>query len=51
MLLGRYIEAKTKHKAGEAVKKLLEMQPQEGSVLVGEKEVKVKIDELKIGDG
>jgi len=50
VLLGRYIEAKTKHKAGEAVKKLLEMQPQEGSVLVGEKEVKVKIDELKIGD-
>ncbi|MEM0203243.1 MAG: copper-translocating P-type ATPase [Archaeoglobaceae archaeon] len=50
VLVGRYVEAKTKHGAGEAVKKLLEMQPQEASVLVGEKEVKVRIDELKVGD-
>lgn len=50
LLTGRYVEAKVKHGAGEAVKKLVELQPKEASVVVGEREVKVKVDELKVGD-
>lgn len=50
VLTGRYIEAKVKHVAGEAVKKLLEMQPREVNVLVGGKELRLAIEALKVGD-
>ncbi len=50
VLTGRYIEARVKHGAGEAVKKLAEMQPQEASVIRGGREVKVKISEVRVGD-
>ncbi len=50
VVTGRYIEAKAKHKTGEAVKKLLEMQPQEASVIRGGVEVRVPLAEVRVGD-
>ena len=50
VLTGRYIEARVKYGAGEAVKKLFEMQPQEASVLRGAHEVRVPLSEVKVGD-
>jgi Cu2+-exporting ATPase/Cu+-exporting ATPase len=50
VITGRYIEARAKHGTGEAVKKLLEMQPQEASILRGGGEVRVPLGEVKVGD-
>ncbi len=50
VLAGRYIEAKVKHGAGEEVKKLLEIQPKEASVLIEGKETRVNVADVKVGD-
>jgi Cu2+-exporting ATPase/Cu+-exporting ATPase len=50
VITGRYIEARAKHGTGEAVKKLLEMQPQEASIIRGGGEVRVPLGEVKVGD-
>jgi len=50
VITGRYIEARAKHGTGEAVKKLLEMQPQEASILRGGGEVRVPLGEVRVGD-
>ncbi|MFN4046573.1 MAG: heavy metal translocating P-type ATPase, partial [Acidilobaceae archaeon] len=50
VLAGRYIEARVKQGAGEAVRKLAEMQPQEASVLRWGREVKVRISDVRVGD-
>jgi Cu2+-exporting ATPase/Cu+-exporting ATPase len=50
VITGRYIEARAKHSTGEAVKKLLEMQPQEASILRGGGEVRVPLGEVRVGD-
>ena len=48
--LGRYLEAITKGKTGEAIEKLTGLQPKEATVLRGEEEVKIPISEVKVGD-
>ena len=50
VITGRYIETRAKHSTGEAVKKLLEMQPQEASILRGGGEVRVPLGEVRVGD-
>jgi Cu2+-exporting ATPase/Cu+-exporting ATPase len=50
VITGRYIEARAKHGTGEAVKKLLEMQPQEASIIKGGGEVRVSLGEVRVGD-
>ena len=48
--LGEYLEALTKGKTSQAIKKLIELQPKEATLLRRGKEIKVSITELKIGD-
>lgn len=50
VITGRYIEARAKHSTWEAVKKLLEMQPQEASIIRGGGEVRVPLGEVRVGD-
>ncbi|MCC6043658.1 MAG: heavy metal translocating P-type ATPase [Desulfurococcaceae archaeon] len=50
VITGRYIEARAKHGTGEAVRRLLEMQPQEASILRGGGEVRVPLGEVRVGD-
>jgi P-type Cu+ transporter len=50
ILLGRYLEAKAKSRAGQAIKELLKLQAKEAVVLVNGKEVKVAVAMLKLGD-
>jgi Cu+-exporting ATPase len=50
ILLGRLLEAKAKGQASEAIKKLLEIQAKEATIVKDGKEVKVPIDQVKVGD-
>lgn len=50
ILLGDYFEAKTKGKAGEAIKKLLELGAKTAMIIRNGKELKVKIEDVKIND-
>jgi len=48
--LGKYLEAVTKGKTSEAIKKLIGLQPKEATVVKDRKEIKVLISEVKEGD-
>jgi len=48
--LGRYLEALTKGKTSQAIKKLIGLQPNEATVIKGNQEVKIPILEVKSGD-
>ncbi len=50
VITGRYLEARIKYSAGEAVKKLVNMNPQEANVLRGGREVRVKVNDVVVGD-
>ncbi|WP_055541169.1 heavy metal translocating P-type ATPase, partial [Streptomyces neyagawaensis] len=50
ILAGRYFEARSKRKAGAALKALLELGAKEVTVLRGDREELVPIGELKVGD-
>lgn len=50
ILLGRYLEAKAKSKAGQAIKELLKLQAKEAIVLRDGVEVMVAVEMLKLGD-
>lgn len=50
ILLGRYLEAKTKEKTRESLEKLYEVQVKVATVLKQGKELVTKIDHLKLGD-
>jgi Cu+-exporting ATPase len=50
ILLGRYLEARAKSRAGAAVRELLELGAKEARVLRDGEEVLVPIDELTVGD-
>lgn len=52
VLLGRYLEEKAKSRASEAIKKLIELQPKEATVVQGSlmKEVRVPINQINVGD-
>lgn len=49
-LTGRYIEAKAKGRASQAIRRLLELEAKTATILREEKEVEVPIDEVDVGD-
>jgi len=49
-LTGRYIEAKAKGKASQAIRKLLELEAKTATILRDGKEVEVPMDEVMVGD-
>jgi len=49
-LMGRYIEAKAKGRASEAIRKLLELEAKTARVIVDGEERQVPIDEVQVGD-
>ena len=48
--LGKYLEAITKGKTSEAIKKLIGLQPKEATVIKNNEEIKIPISEVKVGD-
>lgn len=50
ILLGKFLESRSKGKTSEAIKKLMGLQPKTAIIMVDEKEVEVSIDEVLVGD-
>ena len=50
VLLGRYLEERAKGKAGEAIRKLVDLQPQTATLLKDGQEIVVDVDEVLVGD-
>ncbi|MFJ8164949.1 heavy metal translocating P-type ATPase [Streptomyces sp. NPDC096136] len=50
ILLGRYLEARSKRKAGAALRALLELGAKDVAVLRGGREVRIPVGELAVGD-
>ncbi|MBZ1349004.1 MAG: heavy metal translocating P-type ATPase [Candidatus Liptonbacteria bacterium] len=50
ILLGKYLEAITKRKTSEAIKKLIGLQPKEATIIKNNEETKILISEVKVGD-
>lgn len=48
--LGKYLEAITKGRTNEAIKKLIGLQPKEAMIIKGCEEMKIPISEVKVGD-
>jgi len=48
--LGKYLEAITKEKTSEAIKKLIGLQPKEATIIKDNEEIKIPISEVKAGD-
>ncbi len=49
-LTGRYVEAKARGRASQAIKKLLSLEAKTAIIIIKNKEREVRIDEVKIGD-
>ena len=49
-LTGRYVEAKARGKASQAIKKLLELEVKTAVVIRNKKQIEIPISEVKIGD-
>jgi len=49
-LTGRYVEAKARGRASQAIKKLMTLEAKTAVILVNGKEKQVRIDEVKLGD-
>ncbi len=50
MLLGRYLEARSRQRAGAAMRALMDLRPRQATLLVGELEQVVAADEIEVGD-
>ncbi|MGZ4999989.1 MAG: copper-translocating P-type ATPase, partial [Methylomonas sp.] len=50
VLIGRYLEEKAKGKALEAIRKLVDLQPQHATVLRDDREVFVMLEQVAVGD-
>lgn len=48
--LGKWLEARSKGKAGQALQKLLELGVKKARVIRNEKEIEIPIEEIKVGD-
>ena len=48
--LGKYLEAKSKDKTSSAIKSLLKLAPQKGTILEDGKEVIVDVSQIRVGD-
>jgi Cu+-exporting ATPase len=50
VLLGRYLEERARGKAGEAIRKLVDLQPQTATLLKEGKEILVDVDDIALDD-
>jgi len=50
VLLGRYLEERAKGQAGEAIRKLVDLQPQTATLLKDGQELLVDVDDVEVGD-
>lgn len=50
VLLGRFLESKSKSKTSYAIKKLIGMQPKTAQIIQNDEEVTVRIEEVEVGD-
>ena len=50
ILLGKYLESRSKGKTGEAIKKLMVLQPKTALIVKGNQEIEIPIDEVEVGD-
>ncbi len=50
ILLGKFLETRSKGKASEAIKKLAGLQPKQAVILNGDSEIEIPIDEVDLGD-
>ena len=50
ILLGKYLESRSKGKTGEAIKKLMGLQPKTALIVKGNQEIEIPIDEVEVGD-
>ncbi len=50
VLIGRYLEEKAKGKAHEAIRSLVDLQPQNATVMHGNKKVLISIDQVHVND-
>ncbi|MFW9895050.1 MAG: heavy metal translocating P-type ATPase [Candidatus Thorarchaeota archaeon] len=50
LLIGKYLEHKTKGQASEAIKKLIGLQPKTATIIKDGAEVEIPIEEIEIGD-
>lgn len=50
LMLGRYLETRAKGNTSTAIKKLIGMQPKTATVIRGDQEMEIKIEEVEIGD-
>ncbi len=50
IILGKWLEAKAKGKASEAIKKLMGLQPKTARVIRNDQEVTIPIEDVRIGD-
>jgi len=50
LLVGKYLEHKTKGQTSEAIKKLIGLQPKTATILKGNEEIEIPIEEIEIGD-
>ena len=50
ILLGKYLESRAKGKTGEAIKKLMGLQPKTALIIKGNEEIEIPIEEVEVGD-
>ncbi|MBD3363517.1 heavy metal translocating P-type ATPase [Candidatus Dojkabacteria bacterium] len=50
ILLGRLLEARAKSQTNEAIQKLIQMQAKKATIIRGEEEIRVPIEEVEVGD-
>src|SRR5581483_6770835 len=50
IILGRYLEAVTRGRTSEAIRKLMKLQPKRARVVRGGEEIEIPADEVEIGD-
>lgn len=50
ILLGKYLESRSKGKTSEAIKKLMGLQPKVAIVIKNKKEIEIPIEEVEVGD-
>ena len=50
VLLGRFLEERAKGKAGEAIRKLVDLQPQTATLLKDGQEIVLDVDDVQVGD-
>lgn len=50
ILIGRYMEHRSKRRAGEAIRELMSLGAKDVAILVGDKEQRIPIDQLQVGD-